>query len=334
MIDATGTREVIVLDGLGVIVPATYHRAREEASDKRSSPIERARVGVLFLNSLSPSRAAAGDSAVYWADSIARLGYPTFRIDMPGFGDSHSDPPQGLLEFINSGGYASVVSAKAKEIVERFGLSGVVIVGLCAGAVSAIFAANLTAECKGLLLMDPYFHLPLKPGSKTWQRFTDRMSRTTVGLETEKLFHRVRDSWRFVAGNMPPGNANFPLLSCWRDLTKTGLPTILFRAPGFRHRGEFDYLKHVLKLAGRKGNVAVKTIEEANHTFSNRAGRDAVRRHIESWLATSFPLTGLKKDIENASPSDAQDGECYCSKSLVPADTITLHAVDCASEGG
>jgi pimeloyl-ACP methyl ester carboxylesterase len=334
MIDAMEARELIVLDGLGIVVPATYHKVRKEDAGTQSGPAKPKRMGVLFLNSLSPTRAAAGDSAVYWADSIARIGYPTFRIDMPGFGDSCGDPPSGLLDFINSGGYASVVSAKAKEIVQRFHLSGVVIVGLCAGAVSAVFAAGLTEECKGLLLMDPYFHLPLKPGPKMWQRFTDRMSRTTLGLETEKLYHRLRDSWRLLAGNMPPGNANFSLLSCWKDLTTTGLPTILFRAPGFRQRGEFDYLKHVLKLAGRKGNVAVKTIEEANHTFSNRAGRDAVRQHIECWLTTSFPLAGPKKDVEDAAPSGAHHGEGYCSKALTPVDTRALHAVDCALEGG
>jgi len=335
MINSTETRELIVLDGLGITVPATYHKARREYSSSQSGPIETGCVGVMFLNSLAPTRSATGDSAVYWADSIAQIGYPAFRLDLPGFGDSYSDPPERLLDFINRGGYAKVASAKAREIVERFNLSGVIFAGLCAGAVTAIYSAASTQECKGLLLMDPYFHLPLKGRSKLWQKLTGRISRTTLGIEFEKLYDQLTEALRRFAGDAPPGNANFPLLSCWREVATTGLPTILFRAPGIRQRGEFDYLRHVLKLAGRKGDLVVKTIKEANHTFSNRAGRDAVRHLVESWLTSHFPRDGEWGKVDRVSPANGNDSQIYQLKSRsASVDTRTVPATRSAMEGG
>jgi pimeloyl-ACP methyl ester carboxylesterase len=334
MICALETRELILLDGLNVIVPATYHKVCEEDSTQQSKSIE-GRVGVLFLNSLSPTRAAAGDSAVYWADSFARSGYPCFRVDLPGFGDSLSDPASGLLEFINGGGYASIASAKANEIVERFNLSGVIVVGLCAGAVTAIYTAAATMRCKGLVLMDPYFHLPLKESSKMWQKVTGRLSRSALGLGIGNLSYQLRCSWRVLTGNAPPGNANFPLLNCWKGIATTGLPMILFRAPGFKLRGEFDYLTHILKLAGRTSNIVVKVVDDANHTFSNRAGRVAVRQNIESWLASYFPLAGGEEIVEGVLPSKARGAQgLHSTQRAAAPDAGRMHAIGCALEGG
>ena len=154
MNEGTETRQLITLRGLGGVVRGTYHRPHGERSEAR-------RTGVLILNSLSPTRAAAGDSAVYWAESLARSGYPAFRLDMPGFGDSDGNPPPDLLKFINTGGYGPIASSLMRELSERFSLSGVVVVGLCAGAVSALYTAAASKECRGLVLMDPYFYLPI-----------------------------------------------------------------------------------------------------------------------------------------------------------------------------
>src|SRR5271170_3397262 len=171
------SRDLIVLDGYNVIATGTYHKARGRETDQQSGLIDESRIGVVFLNSLSPTRAANGDSAVYWAESFADCGYPSFRMDLPGFGDSHGDPPTDLLNFINAGRYAPIASIKIQELVGRFGLDGVIIVGLCSGAVSAVYTAAVSKECMGLILMDPYFHLPVKKSSKVWQKLTGRISR-------------------------------------------------------------------------------------------------------------------------------------------------------------
>jgi hypothetical protein len=51
--------------------------------------------------------------------------------------------------------------------------------------------------------------------------------------------------------------------------------------------GDFDYLAFVLSLV-RGNQFTVKTIEDTDHSFSNRAGRMAVRQHSETWLSEYF----------------------------------------------
>lgn len=321
MISVIGTRELITLGGPDIILRATYHKVFKEDSSAQAESVDG--VGVLFLGSLSPTRAATGDSAVYWADSFAKSGYPSFRLDLPGFGDSDGDPPAGLLEFIDTGGYAPIISAKAREIVERFGLSGVILVGLCAGALSAIFGARATKECKGLILIDPYFHLPLGRRSKIWEKLTGRISRSSLGRKIESLCNRLKAYWVLLAGSPPPSNANFQLLNCWKDVASAGLPIILFKAvPGFRQRGEFDFVNHILKLAGRRSKVVVKVIEGAGHTFSDRIGRYAVREYVESWLAVNFAPSELEESaggplLSNDHPGGSANRELHQQNGLV-----------------
>jgi pimeloyl-ACP methyl ester carboxylesterase len=254
--------------------------------------------GILFLNSLSLPRAATGDSAVHWADSFTERGYPSFRFDLPGLGDSPGNISSDLLEFINAGGYASIAASCAKELVARMGLSGVIIVGHCAGSVSALYAAAGCRECKGLVLMDPYFHLTqmLRPIVRT--KLSEWARSNRIGESLSDIYDRLRASLLLMRGEVLPGNANVQLLNCWRQVATPGTPILMLKAPGLKAAGmkprvgQFDYLEHVTKLAGNKSQVTIKLIEGTDHSFANRVGRAAVRQQMGNWLETHFPLAG------------------------------------------
>jgi pimeloyl-ACP methyl ester carboxylesterase len=289
-------RELVTLDGLGVLLRGTFHKPHgcNNAESKVDKPKP---IGILFLNSLSLPRAATGDSAVYWAESLAGRGYPSFRFDLPGLGDTAGDIPNELLNFINAGGYARIAGAKVKELVERFGLSGVVIVGHCAGTVSAIYAAAACmSECKGLVLLDPYFHVPQAIRPAVRRGLSDWALHSKTGRILSNLYDRSRNIRLLLRGNAPPRNANLPLLNRWREVSSTGLPILIIKAPsrkatGTGHRvGEFDYLKHVLNLAGRKSQVVVELVQSTDHSFANRMGRVGVQRYIEQWLGNYLPF--------------------------------------------
>ncbi len=96
-------RELITLDGRGVLLRGTFHRPRGSSSDSEPGASTRNRIGIVFLNSLSLPRAATGDSAVYWAESFADCGYPSFRLDLPGLGDTAGDIPLGVAQLYQCG---------------------------------------------------------------------------------------------------------------------------------------------------------------------------------------------------------------------------------------
>jgi pimeloyl-ACP methyl ester carboxylesterase len=306
-------RELITLAGDDVLLRGTFHKPFGTSSDSDPASATRDRVGVVFLNSLSLPRTATGDSAVYWAESFANCGYPSFRFDLPGLGDTAGAIPLELLSFINAGGYARITAAKVKELVERFGLSGVVLVGHCAGTVTAIHAAAACmSECKGLILLDPYFHLPQAIRPKVRQELSDWALRSRLGGLFSNIYDRLRDFRLLLRGNAPPQNANFPLLRSWRDVATSGLPILILKAPGRKapgtrpRVGEFDYLRHILQIAGRKSRVLVELIEGTDHSFANRRGRAAVQRLTERWLGANLPLTKGAEAAVNTFVSEAK----------------------------
>jgi pimeloyl-ACP methyl ester carboxylesterase len=334
MHEAIEKRAHIVLDGLGARLQGTYHRPADHLSHAQVGQGSHTRPGVLFLNSLSLPRAASGDSAVRWADSIAECGYPAFRIDLPGLGDSDGDSSTDLLDFINAGGFATVAAATAKELVNRYGLSGLVIFGHCAGSVSAIFAAAASRECKGLILLDPYFHLPQAKRSKLRQELSDWARRSRTGRFLSNVYDRARNLLLFVRGRALPGNANSRLLVRWKEVATAGLPILLLNAPGIKAQGakprvgQFDYIDHVVEMAGRKSRVLVEFVEGADHSFANIEGREAVQRHIESWLVSHFPLQGFNRTAKGSLPMRAGENQKESRKSpTAPAE------MGCALEG-
>ena len=290
-------RELIVLEGPGGVIRGTYHKIREDNGGAGQSSIDQDRIGLLFLTGLSMTRAANGDAAVYWAQAFADRGYPSIRLDLPGFGDSAGDPPTEMLDFINLGGYASAISSAIDELVARFHLAGIIIVGHCTGTVSAIFAAAANRECKGLVLMDPLFYLPPTKLSKFRRDLHTWVLRFHLDGLLTSLYDRSREFLLLLRGTSPPANANFTLLRCWKKLTSTGLPILIVKAAGRKvastktRIGEFDYVQYVVELAGGKAQIAVKVADGAHHSFANRLGRTAVRQHIEPWLSAHFPRT-------------------------------------------
>ena len=320
MSQAIASRELIALDGHGVILRGTYHRPLKMRGSEPSTFGDLSPTGIVFLNSLFLPRTATGDSAVYWAEAFAQCGYPSFRVDLPGLGDSDAPLNTALLDFINAGGYESIAAAKIKELVERFHLSGVVILGHCAGAVSAVFAAAASKECKGMVLLDPYFFLPQQmKKSKAWKRLVRWGSESRFGGFMSSVYDRLKKIHLFLRGSAPPGNANFPLLQRWKEVAAArSLPVLLFKAPGRKaagtkpRMGEFDYLKHVLTLAGRRGKVSVQLIEGTDHSFANRVGREAVRQHVEQWLQVHFPVMHPEETAERSLQTVAGENRINC----------------------
>jgi hypothetical protein len=185
-----------------------------------------------------------------------------------------------------------------------------------------------------MILLDPYFHLPVAKRPERREKLSDWARRSALGRPLSNLFDRLKDLRLFLRGSALPGNANGRLLSKWKEVSAAGLPILVFKAPGIKAQGskprvgEFDYLEYAVKLAGRKSDLVMKSIEEADHSFANRAGREAVREVAEGWLTSHFPLTNSAASAKaNPLPSAGNKRSGSTKARLAPPNP------DCALEG-
>jgi len=327
---AIETREAITVDAGGICLRGTYHKLQGQKSCSAPDPDEENCIGVLFVSPGVLPRAGSGDSAVYWADSLAKCGYRSFRFDQPGLGDSDGDLSPDFQSLVDIGAYAPAVSDIVNHLVECFNLRGVVIVGHCAGAVTALYSAAGNGRIQGLILLDPYFHgQPRSEVQKVltgWQLriirklLVDRPLQSKLSDAGAKLlsslrnvYRRFRPIRRIVGRNGLPSTANLPLIRCWKQLASTGLPMLVLRSPSSTPKpGEFDYISEFQAVSGRDCRISVRPIEHTTHAFAERHGKEAVRKHSEQWLSACFPLTRCTetRGIEHHSPelADAISG--------------------------
>ncbi|MCU0696076.1 MAG: alpha/beta hydrolase [Myxococcaceae bacterium] len=123
----------------------------------------RSRVGLLWVNFGYVPRDGHGGLATQASDALAATGVPCFRYDLPGLGDAPGPLPAVTHDFfpVVTGGHFTHVTAELVEsLCTREGLDGLVVAGLCGGAVNAIFTAEaLPARVKGLILLEPELYV-------------------------------------------------------------------------------------------------------------------------------------------------------------------------------
>jgi hypothetical protein len=112
-------------------------------------------------------------------------------------------------------------------------------------------------------------------------------------------------------------------------VTTASLLILLLQAPGIKAQGseprvgEFDYIDHVTKLAGRENRLSVEFVESADHSFANREGRTVVQSHIADWPVSHFPLTDFNLSAKGVRPSRANEDQSVSRMSqTAPVDGV------------
>jgi pimeloyl-ACP methyl ester carboxylesterase len=283
----------------GVRLRGTYHPAPDTDEEHR--------FGVLFVSAGVAPRAAPGDSAVRWADGLAKIGYPCFRFDLPGLGDSDGDLSAKEIDFdslVNEGTFCPVISGVANELTDRFNLRGVVVIGHCAGAVTALYSAAANSRITGLILLDPYFNvqqtsepqnvLVRSQISIAGKLVTDQSRQSVVRAALlsimRKVYYRLTPLGSLVRPRKLPAAANLPLVRCWKQLASSGLPMLVLRSSFSTPKlGEFDYIRDLYPLSDSGCRISVKLIESATHAFAERGAKEQVLKLVEPWLSACFP---------------------------------------------
>jgi pimeloyl-ACP methyl ester carboxylesterase len=141
-------------------------------------PGKRAEVGLLWLNFGYVPRDGHGGLAAQAADAMAARGVTCFRYDLPMLGDSPGELPdvaQGFFDYVHSGQATSLISPLIELLCEREGLSGLVLGGLCGGAVMALFAADVQPRVRGLVLLEPEMYVTEPPRNETPVRLRSQL---------------------------------------------------------------------------------------------------------------------------------------------------------------
>ena len=324
MIQTIETRELFTLECEGGTLCGTHHVPAQGLVGSN-------RTGILLLSGFPMPRTAHGDAAVHWATSFAQLGYPSFRVDLPGVGDSRGNVPAELLEYTSAGGYEQVTAELVEQLVARYALAGVVILGQCAGSISAIFGASISEKCRGLILIDPPFNLPPAARPTVKRALFHWTTKSRVGGLLSNVYDQLKKLRLQLRKNAPPENANFPLLKRWKQIASAGLPILLLTAPEPKasdnkpRAGKFDYIQYVLDLAGSRSRVEARGVSGANHTFSNPLGKAAIREHVAEWMPKFFPFERSAKGAQTF----AQDAQLHDQTEFTNHQSI-LSPVDAA----
>ena len=314
-------RRCVEIQVEGLRLRGTFHQPSTRPGSLTTSEPDAEKTGILLFNSGFLPRSAQGDLLAHLADKIAAAGFPAFRFDLPGLGDSEGDLPEDAVTFVRSvergvlGPYASALAAK---LVRVHGLEKIIVGGLCGGGITALFGAAASKSkgnrIGGVLMLDPIFNLvqvqelqsKKKSRASRWKeswlirmkavyeelRISILSQRLSAPLQ--KIYSRMkaaRNSHR-PTGARPlsqslPKEANLKLIRNFERLMTTRLPMLVINAQDPRRAGDsFDYLEYILR--NDRGRVDCRKIEGTNHSFLEGNGPKAVQEVTDEWLKANF----------------------------------------------
>lgn len=308
-------RSLLTFEVAGARLTATVHEPL----------VSRARLGLLLLNAGPAPRAGNSDLSVYLADAAAKAGVYGIRVDLPGLGDSTGPVPDLMLEFwgeVLKGRNVDETCALLPLVRDRLGLRGLLLGGLCAGAVTAIHAAARSPqEVAGLFLLEPAMHvgdedmtdpslvteLPSQPTGLA--RRARRVRSLTAWLRyltgeslAARLMRPLHPLMRAVlarrAGNTYPQGTHLPLAHDLSQVAAARTPILILSAEGSH---ESSFLPRVLAQFTKREREAIHVVKVTgtNHIFTAGEGRAAAVEALRGWLAAEYAATEADEAVQH-----------------------------------
>ncbi|MCP3064976.1 hypothetical protein LXT21_40005 [Myxococcus sp. K38C18041901] len=308
-------RELVQLDVKGHRLWGTYH---PPAAGARRS------VGVLFLNPGHVPRSGHGGLSVLAADRLAAKGFPCFRVDLPGLGDSAGALPETtaeLYQHVCQGGFVEVASAVREELQRRFALRGLLMGGLCGAATTALYLADQEPEAvPGLFMFEPEFYLSEQEASAVGEGAVTEAPQGRLKRMTSKLFsywgwmrmltreNEYARLFKYVPfprqklldllmdWDSLPAVANVPLVRAWQRVVRRGQPVLVMTAEGKLRDVFFDRI-HRSSLADLPHpNLSRVRLQGTNHIFTTGGAIEACVAELARWASVSFPESTAAPD--------------------------------------
>lgn len=257
-------------------------------------PEPRGRVGILIVVGGPQYRVGSHRQFVQMARGFASGGYPVFRFDYRGMGDSSGAPR--TFEAVGE----DIRAAVDAFMTESPSLNGVVILGLCDAASAALMYVEGDARVKGLVLINPWvrtehgeakalirhYYLRRLLQRSFWAKlgageFAFRASLQGFRRSVGKMLARTagasgHDPASFLV-RMERGLNAFHrpimILISGKDLTAREFETLCREAPAWR------------ELTAR-GSVQLSKIDDADHTFSAAGSLASAVNLVSRWLGS------------------------------------------------
>jgi hypothetical protein len=264
------------------------------------------RAGFLFLNAGPAPRAGNSDLSAHLCDHLASLGFPSFRFDLPGLGDTPGELPDDVEVFwrdVQLGRNVESAADLARKLRVKFGLTDLVMGGMCAGAVTSVLAVDQAVDAiTGLILLEPNFRVTpiLRQSSdrrvarSPFSRIRASLGRGWISRQWLRRFTRPGPFVRrfgmllpillriltLVAGR--PREINWRVVWALRRALSRRLPVFLATARGV---GEDHYCRCLLaefpRGCGR--SLTEVSVADTNHIMTRGQARHILAASISTW---------------------------------------------------
>ncbi|PKO88929.1 MAG: hydrolase 1, exosortase A system-associated [Betaproteobacteria bacterium HGW-Betaproteobacteria-12] len=255
-----------------------------------AAPASPAAVGVLIIVGGPQYRAGSHRQFVLLARALAAAGYPCFRFDHRGMGDSTGE----AQDFSASG--PDIAAALDAFMANSPGLQRVVLWGLCDAASTSLMYWHETRDPRvaGMVLLNPwmrseqtlaqarirYYYLRRLLDRDFWAKI--RRGGWNPWRSLQDLLANLRRAGR--PDNAAAGDFRESMLSGWRTFPG---PSLLILSGNDMTAAEF-----LTALGNRPDGPALLArpsvtrvdVAGADHTFAKAAWRDAVLRVMLAWL--------------------------------------------------
>lgn len=261
-------------------------RCEPKAEDKR--------MPVLLLNTGANRHVGTSRLTVTMARRLARLGFPSWRVDLAGIGDSDAMPgqPDHVLDSMSS----CVDVYAALDMLEAAGHRRCIVIGLCSGAHLGFVCARHDTRIGRLVLMNPQmFDLqdaePTGIRSWAWRMWRDLLhGKSRWPSVVPPVLRRAGKALVAFIGDravlLPSRRRERNAVAKWvRRLGERGVRILLIYAPQ-----DFGLSVAEICLGPRDAiestfpNVGMRVVEGTDHTITKRWARAQVMAVLEEEL--------------------------------------------------
>ena len=262
----------------------------------------RSSTGVIFTNFGWAPRDGQGALGTVMADDFASAGFPAFRIDLPGMGDSPGETPDVAERFgsmIREGKQVPQFTAIIHQLMNLFKLERVITAGICAPFITAVFAwAGKLFPLAGIVTLDPDF---IGPNSQSPKESGHHIRHALSRWRWLRILSGDNPKSRFVPSSLRrrlrpfiklkgyPENTNIPLTRAWRKLVESGVPVLMICAEA---KALHLYAEQVNRIALQgldTSRVRFLTIRDTNHTFTSGNPKEFILAEVRRWREEIFP---------------------------------------------